>query len=87
METYYVYTPNSIKKVLKKFPKHWQVVITVKIRELAINPYLGVKMNGNMSHLRKIRISSYRIIYKVVESEIRIEIIEIESRGNMSYDR
>lgn len=35
----------------------------------------------------KIEVSNYRIIYQVIESKIIIEILEIESRGNTSYDR
>lgn len=68
-------------------PKNWQEKMIQKLRELEINPYLGVKMNGELSHLRKIKIANYRIIYQVIEPKIIIEIMEIASRGNISYDR
>jgi mRNA interferase RelE/StbE len=57
------------------------------IDELETNPYLGSKMHGELSHLRKIRVSDYRIIYQIFESKIVIEILEIQSRGNVLYDR
>ena len=68
-------------------PKNWQEKMIQKLRELETNPYLGVKMNGELSHLRKIKIANYRIIYRVIELKIIIEIMEIASRGNISYDR
>jgi len=87
MKAYLVYIPNPVKKVLKKMPKNWQEKMIQKLRELETNPYLGVKMNGELSHLRKIKIANYRIIYRVIELKIIIEIMEIASRGNISYDR
>lgn len=86
MKVYLVYVPNSVRKVLKKMPQNWQEKIILKLRELESNPYLGVKMNGELAYLRKIKLANYRIIYRVIESKIIIEIMEIESRGNIFYD-
>ena len=87
MGIYFVYIPNPVKKVVKKFPGNFQLIIIEKLRELETNPYLGVHMQGEYSHKRKITIHRYRIVYRVNDVSKVIEIDEIESRGNMSYDR
>ena len=87
MGRYYVYTPNSVKKVIKKFPWDRQMDIRAKLLELETNPRLGVPMQGKYSDRRKIVVGNYRIIYYINEIENIIEIKEVESRGNMSYDR
>ncbi|MFA7252600.1 MAG: type II toxin-antitoxin system mRNA interferase toxin, RelE/StbE family [Candidatus Paceibacterota bacterium] len=84
---YYVYIPNQIKRATKKFPRPIQERIEEVLTLLETNPYLGSKMHGVMDEQRKIKISNYRIIYQIIESKIVIEILEIESRGNTSYDR
>ncbi len=87
MRTYYVYVPMCVRKVVKRFPQDRRVKIMEKLRELETNPYLGVHMQGRYSYKRKIVIHSYRIVYFVNESKKVVEVEEIESRGNMSYDR
>jgi mRNA interferase RelE/StbE len=78
---------SQARKTLKKIPIFIADRIEARIGLLEGNPYLGVKMNGDMAHLRKLKVSNYRIIYEVIESKIIIIILEIESRGNISYDR
>jgi mRNA interferase RelE/StbE len=84
---YHVFIPNQIKKTVKKFPRHIQERIESALTVLEMNPYLGSKIHGERDEQRKIKISNYRIIYQVFESKIIIEILEIASRGNTSYDR
>ncbi len=86
-QKYVIYFNKNARKSLNKIPDHIGYRVDSVIDELETNPYLGVKMNGDYSHLRKIKVSNYRIIYQIFESKIIIEILEIESRGNMSYDR
>lgn len=86
-QKYFIYLRKNAEKALYKMPGNISRRIEKVIDELEINPYLGVKMNGDLENLRKIKISNYRIIYQVIESKIAIEIKEIESRGNVSYDR
>ena len=87
MDRYYVYIPNNVTKVTKKFPLHWKLIIDEKVRELETDKFLGVPMQGKYSDRRKITIGSYRIVYFIHETKKVIRIFEIESRGNVSYDR
>jgi addiction module RelE/StbE family toxin len=84
---YYVYIPNQIKKTVRKFPRQIQEKIEEALTLLETNPYFGLKMHGTRDEHRKIKISNYRIIYQIFEAKIVIEFLEINSRGNMSYDR
>lgn len=86
MDKYYVYIPNHVTKVTKKFPRDWKLRIDEKVRELETNPFLGIPMQGKYSDRRKIVIWPYRVVYVVDKIKKVIEIKEIESRGNMSYD-
>ena len=87
MQKYFIYVHKRAEKILYKIPEFSKQKIEQIIIELETNPYIGVKMNGEFSHLRKIKLGNYRIIYQVIESKIMIEIGEIETRGNMSYDK
>ncbi len=83
---YQIYLHRDAEKTLLKFPKDKINKISSIIDRLSENPILGVKMHGRLSHLRKIKVGDYRIIYKVLEDRLIIEIIEIASRGNIFYD-
>lgn len=87
MGVYFVYIPNSVRKLVKKFPKDWRLKIVEKLRKLESEPFLGVTMQGKYSNKRKIVVWPYRIVYKVHEEKMLVEILEIQTRGNMSYDK
>ena len=84
---YVVYLHKDVRKTLLKIPKGVYFKIIKFIDVLGINPLIGLRMNGNLSHLRKIKVSNYRIIYQIIEDRLIVEVIEIESRGNVFYDK
>lgn len=84
---YRVYVSHSVEKSIRRIPLPWQVRILDVLSKLEINPYLGEKMSGPMSNKRKIRVWPYRIIYKIIENIAFVAVIEIEHRGNISYDK
>ncbi len=87
VERYIIYLHKDAEKALLKIPKAICFRVQSAIDQLQNNPTMGIKMNGKLSHLRKIKIANYRIIYQIIELKLIIEIIEIESRGNVFYDR
>jgi len=85
-DKYYVYIPKKPQKSLDKIPQPWHKRIFIALKMLETNLYLGEKMHGDMSNERKIVIWPYRIIYRVNEQKSAVEVLEINHRGNTSYD-
>ena len=86
MPRYHIDVPKSPKKSLAKIPLPWQVRIKQVIDRLELEPYLGDKMQGKYSDQRKIKVWPYRVIYRIKENIKLIEVMEIEHRGQTSYD-
>ena len=69
---------------LKKIPKIYQKKIDQKILTLADEPRPeGVKKLKGTNDLYRIRISDYRIIYKIRDNELLILIVKIGHRKNV----
>lgn len=83
---YQVFVPPSVKKSLSKIPFPWKERISRVIDVLKTEPFYGEKMTGQLANCRKIRIWPYRIVYQICKKEGFIKILEIEHRGNVSYD-
>lgn len=83
---YFVSVSKSPRKSLMKIPFVWQVRLLDALTLLETDPYLGEKMTGKLKDRRKIKIYPYRIVYRVQEDIKFIRVLEIEHRGNMSYD-
>lgn len=86
MSSYRIYVPKSVLKSMAKIPLPWSFRINRAIDSLKFDPYLGEKMGGDMAPKRKIKIWPYRIMYIVDEKIKLISIMEVERRGNTSYD-
>ena len=84
---FFVQLHRDAEKALYKMSHHVSERIEKVIDSLEVDPYLGTKLHGELSHLRKIKIANYRVIYQIFESELLVFIEEIASRGNVSYDR
>lgn len=75
---------DKVIKDLRKIDKTWQVRIIKKMKNsLAINPYAGKKLVGNLSPFRCMRIGDYRIIYTINESVVTVEVIKISHRKDV----
>jgi mRNA-degrading endonuclease RelE of RelBE toxin-antitoxin system len=83
---YYVKVANTPRKSLRKIPLPWQTRILDMLTALETDPFLGEKMTGKLKDRRKIKLYPYRIVYRVQEEIKLIRVVEIERRGNMSYD-
>ncbi len=75
---YKIVFDKKVYKDLKKIDKKWQIKILKTIEEkIALNPYSGKKLVGNLSPFYRYRVGDYRIIYQIFEDIIEIEIIPI----------
>ena len=77
---------NSAKKEFDKLPKDLQVRITLAINSLVVDarPNGCKKLKGGKNDYR-IRVGDYRIIYKIIDNLLIIEIIAIGHRKDI-YD-
>jgi mRNA-degrading endonuclease RelE of RelBE toxin-antitoxin system len=85
-KVYYIFVPKIVLKSMSKIPLRFRERIQKTIDSLAYSPYLGEKMGGVLGDRRKVRVWPYRIIYRIKEGIAFIIIVEVEHRGNVSYD-
>lgn len=60
---YQVNLLNSAKKGLKRLDKRFQKRAILVLEQLKLNPFLGVKMTGELKGWYKIKIPPLRIVY------------------------
>ena len=73
-EYYFTYHPAVLKVDIPKLDKVILVRIRVSIeRKLGSNPVMyGLLLRGGLGGYWKLRIGDYRVVYKVIKTEIRI---------------
>ncbi len=87
MAEYQVEFLKSAAKELSKLPKDIQVKISERIDALTLNPYPSdVKKLKNGNGRLRIRISNYRIIYKIENDKLVILVVKIGHRSNIYND-
>lgn len=78
---YSIYVPKKIIKQLSKIPKQYQKSFNYIIEnKLPFDPYIGKKLQGNLSQYYSIRRGEYRLLYEI--DELIIKIIKIDHRKN-----
>lgn len=77
---YSIRIKKSAYKELQKVPKSLQPRIAAAIDGLAVQPYTGKILKGDLSGLRRLRVGDYRIIYEINNEEILILILRIAHR-------
>ena len=65
------YRPRAIKQI-KKLPVKVQKNVIKKIELISTSPYLGKKLEGELSGFRVVRAWPYRIIYQILKNSILI---------------
>lgn len=79
---YRIIVSKEAEKNLVRIPKNYADRIRDKIIALSQDPYIGKKLDGQLSDRYSLRIWPYRIIYKVLKQKLIIEVIEIKHRQN-----
>jgi len=83
---YKVFFDKKVYKDLKKIDRKWQIKILKTIEDkLSYDPYIGKKLVGELSPFYRYRVADYRIIYRIFDETIEIEIIKIAHRKDI-YD-
>ncbi|MBI1984609.1 MAG: type II toxin-antitoxin system RelE/ParE family toxin [Candidatus Wildermuthbacteria bacterium] len=85
MERYRIVIAGPAGRNLKKIPLPWRMRIQRALDEICEDPYHGQKMKGHLSDRRKIKVWPYRILYRILELDKVVEVVEIGHRGSMEY--
>ncbi len=73
------FKPSAIKE-LGRLPERVQTAVLEKIEALADSPRPPGAIKLTSSDLYRIRVSTYRVIYEIIDEEIKIVIIRIRHR-------
>jgi len=71
---------NVFLQRFKKLPEDIKERIAKVTEELMENPYLGLKLRGELADFWKIRIGKYRLIYRINEEERKIIFCDVDLR-------
>ncbi|WP_341755862.1 type II toxin-antitoxin system RelE/ParE family toxin [Candidatus Tisiphia endosymbiont of Ptychoptera albimana] len=73
-------------KDLHRIPQGYAVLILKKVKQLSINSHnttLDVKKLKGVEGAYRLRLGDYRVIYEIDDKRLLINIIKIQSRGNV----
>lgn len=83
---YKIVISKSAAKEIRELPKDYQETINAKINALASNPYPnGYKKLKGSKDLFRFRVGDYRVIYKIINNELIIEVVKVSHRRDI-YD-
>ena len=78
---YKVLIKNSALKEIQRIPKTFRIKIIETIDCLANNPSpSGVKKLENFKNSYRVRVGQYRIIYKIEDRQLIVEIVKVGNR-------
>jgi mRNA interferase RelE/StbE len=69
---------NQASKAVDKADPPLRQTIKRAIQEIAVNPLIGIPLQGLLKGLRRYRVGSYRIVYRFTEE--MLEIVSINHR-------
>lgn len=83
---YQIFISPSAHRMYKKFDPHLQRTVKEEARKLSEEPYRYEELKGPLKGIRsyhfEYRNTEYRIAYRIVENENRIEIVLVKTRKN-----
>ncbi len=68
------------KKSFEKLPRDVQERVYEKLVLLLENPYLGVRLRGELSGLYRLRVGNYRVIYAIDEEKKLVVLLDVGHR-------
>jgi mRNA interferase RelE/StbE len=77
----------SALKELSSISKPERLRIVAGIDQLALNPYRGSALKGELTGLRRIRVGSYRVIYEIRETQLIVLVVTVGHRREVYRQR
>ena len=78
-----VFTPRAKRRLKEISKKNHQVAIALIIEDLKEDPYIGKKLERELNKRFVYRVGVYRIIYKIFEKGLIVEIISAGHRSSV----
>lgn len=78
------YLPRVIQEDISKLDKHLKEIIQRKIEKLQEEPYLGFPLRGALVGCYKLKISKYRVVYRILHDRLIILVIAIGKREDLA---
>lgn len=83
---YKVVYHRKIKKDLKKLDRHIiNRFFNIVNEKISKNPRNGIRLKGRYKYLWRYRIGDFRVIYSIIDKEVKIHILRMCHRSNV-YD-
>jgi mRNA interferase RelE/StbE len=81
---YNVVISKKVEKMLDKLPTNYYQLIIKHLLELEQNPrpFGCVKLAGS-ENIYRIRVGVYRVVYKIEEGILTVEVIKVDHRSNV----
>ena len=83
--SYVVVFLDEFTKQFRRLPNSVRARVRQRVIELAENPYLGIRLVGELSAYWKDRVGKYRIIYRIDETKKTVIMYDIDLRKRV-YD-
>lgn len=80
---YEIIVENPAERFIRTLNKKEQKRVLDAIELLAENPVKGKELVGRLVGLRSLRVSSYRVIYKVYDARLVIVVLQAGHRKNI----
>lgn len=77
------YHPRVVEYDIPKLDEKIKDIIERKIVKLIEEPLFGIALRGRLSGCYRLKISKYRIVYKVYDEKLIILVIAIGKRENL----
>jgi len=77
---------NPAKNFIKNLNDKNRKEIMKKLKLLKQNPQIGKPLIKHLKGLWSLRYNNYRIVYRIKNMELIIEVLDIDHRGNI-YDK
>ena len=85
--TYTLEFDNRITSKLKKLEKHERALLFKIIAKIAEDPFRGKPLKYSLKGLRRVVFKQYRVLYKIIENEKSVLIVEFEHRAKVYRGR
>jgi len=80
---YSVLLPLCVEASLKQLHPALKQKIKAALKAIEEEPYLGKPLQGKLTGLMSFRATHYRVVYQVLSSKHKIEVVDIGPRKNI----